>query len=975
MLTYLGLSGTPSTAELIEARRQKWISTSGVAGVVNLPEAYFHDVFNEVTGATDNDAKNTYWRKFKELVLGGKWGFNQDDLDTIFQNDNNGQDTKEYYVEPNDTNNGNDIFQGRTSAFWYALRLWCKDNIRAMAVEMVKAASDMADRLNIQANTIHERLFGLIEYYMWKKSSKYFPKTIYNEDTQLAYIDVWYEDPNKVYNNVPPLTQIHGDHYETERAWVEKRIAYMFSKFQIGAFQGSSPDGYGTLEFTPLTGFDMQVTPAIWLYPRISIGGGETEQSERTKAGEQCTLALPSSGTTGVYIKGLDWLSDLGDLSGLQLASRGGSDVISFSVLGKRLRRLKVGDAAGNVAFNATILSVAGKCIEEIDAQNASTISGSLDLRECPRLRTLLLAGTSLANIYPPVGGRLLRLQYPDTLSTLFMHSLNLLTEDNIEISDAAKANISTIYINSCDNINAFAFLRSVYNTEGKRLANIGVIWKGVVEDYDATTLVMLGDIAKNAGVDGGYRGVTYNDSGEIISQPVPNISGTIHVNYGVYKDDIDAIAQAHIPITINYDEDKVYIRFADSAVESICATKWGDGVGLTYTKAQSLTSIGTSFRANTEITTFDEFKEFTNITEFKENISGNMQAFSKCTSLRSITLPPAFTKIGSGDGGYGNGYCAFNGCTSLENVNVPSSLYYIGNTAFASCTSLERFDLSNITYIGEKAFNNCSKLLDLVSTSKVETLGSWAFCNCKSLQIISLPSLTSNLGSNTFYNCTSLERIDSLGTTPKTIAKGPGGTSGNFGFAYGCTALKYADISCITSIGDYAFYNCSKLRDLVSTSKVETLGSWAFCNCKSLQIISLPSLTSNLGSNTFYNCTSLERIDSLGTTPKTIAKGPGGTSGNFGFAYGCTALKYADISCITSIGDYAFSNCSKLSTLICNAVTPPSIATTSFSNTPIASKTGTIYVPDESVDAYKTATNWVNYASIIKPLSEYVES
>ena len=37
--------------------------------------------------------------------------------------------------------------------------------------------------------------------------------------------------------------------------------------------------------------------------------------------------------------------------------------------------------------------------------------------------------------------------------------------------------------------------------------------------------------------------------------------------------------------------------------------------------------------------------------------------------------------------------------------------------------------------------------------------------------------------------------------------------------------------------------------------------------------------------------------------------------------------------------------------------------------------KITTIYVPDESVEAYKAATNWVNYASIIKPLSEYVES
>ena len=843
MLTYLGLSGTPSTAELIEARRQKWISTSGVAGVVNLPEAYFHDVFNEVTGATDNDTKNTYWRKFKELLLGGKWGFNQDDLDTIFQNDNNGQDTKEYYVEPNDTNNGNDIFQGRTSAFWYALRLWCKDNIRAMAVEMINAASDMADRLNIQANTINGRLLGLIEYYMWKKSSKYFPKTIYNEDTRLAYINVWFEDPNKVYNNVPPLTQIHGDHYETERAWVEKRIAYIFSKFQIGAFQGSSPDGYGTLEFTPLTGFNMQVTPAIWLYPRISIGGGETEQSERTKAGEVCTLALPSSGTTGVYIKGLDWLSDLGDLSGLQLASRGGSDVISFSVLGKRLRRLKVGDSAGNVAFNATILSVAGKCIEEIDAQNASTISGSLDLRDCPRLRTLLLAGTSLANIYPPVGGRLLRLQYPDTLSTLFLHSLNLLTEENIEISDAAKANISTIYINSCDNINAFAFLRSVYKTEGNRLANIGVIWKGVIEDDDATTMVMLGDIAKNAGVEGGYRGVTYNDSGEIISQSVPNISGTIHVNYPVYVADVEAVAQAHIPITINYDADNVYIPFADENVKSICTTKWGDGVGLTYPKAAAVTSLGTNFY-NKQITSFDEFESFTGVT----NLS-----------------PGSY--IG-GTEGYQGTFCK---CSSLESIKLPDSITTIGASCFASCTSLKKVIIQNgVTSIGFCAFVNTPNL-DIVIPESVTSISGRAFYNSGLSGDINLPNLTG-------------------------------------------------------SIDKEATFQGSKITSVSNLGKITSVNGW---------------YGANLGA--FMDCKLLKKV----VLPDTI----------------------------TAINEASFRGCSSLVTFICLATTPPTLNTSAFTSTPISAKTGTIYVPDASVEAYKSASNWVNYESRIKPLSEYVES
>ena len=957
MLDYLGLSGTPSTAELIEARRQKWISTLGVAGVVNLPEAYFHDVFCEMIGATDNDAKNTYWRKFKELAQGGKWGFNQDDLDTIFQNDNNGQDTKEYYVEPNDTNNGNDIFQGRTSAFWYALRLWCKDNIRAMAVEMVNAASDMADRLNIQANTINGRLLGLIEYYMWKKSSKYFPKTIYNEDTQLAYIDVWYEDPNKVYNNVPPLTQIHGDHYETERAWVEKRISYMFSKFQIGAFQGSSPDGYGTLEFTPLTGFNMQVTPAIWLYPRISIGGSETEQSVRTEAGKQCTLALPSSGTTGVYIKGLDWLSDLGDLSGLQLASRGGSDVISFSVLGKRLRRLKVGDAAGNVSFNATILSVAGKCIEEIDAQNASTISGSLDLRECPRLRTLLLAGTSLANIYPPVGGRLLRLQYPDTLSTLFMHSLNLLTEDNIEISDAAKANISTIYINSCDNINAFAFLRSVYNTQGNRLANIGVIWKGVIEDDDATTMVMLGDIAKNAGVDGGYRGVTYNDNGEIISQSVPNISGTIHVNYPVYVADVEAVAQAHIPLTINYDADNVYIPFADDAVKKICATKWGDGVGLTYPKAAAVTSLGNNFSKNTAITSFDELGEF-GVTSLAD---GQYGVFVSCSNLVSVDLSkitiiganafqscPLFAGDGNGDlripnltsignnsfGGYNKGTCTglkrvmdlgsittipdaseenmgtFRNQLNLTDVTLPETLTKIGNRAFQGCISIANINFpSAISTIADLAFYNCESLaIDDLSLPNLTSLGLNAFYGVKIKKISNLGSITTLPGTNTTNGTlgdkTALEEV-MLPETLKSI--GPNSITGYTNL----TSIGSGVFPNLTTIGYNCFYNIPNVAQAVSfpalTSVTSDSGSgqhliFTKCGFTEFHAPLLDLAKTNVYKDTYgilSNCTNLRVIEIGGLTVVP-----------FGFAQGCTSLEsVSDLSKVTSVSYEAFKN------------------------------------------------------------------
>ena len=269
MLSYLGLSGTPTTDEIVAARKSNWLPA--VSQFVNMREAYYSQVFKEFYGVSDNDAKNTYWRKFLALVLGGKWGFNEDDVDTLFQNDNNGQDTKSYFVEPDDTSAlGADIFQGRTSAFWYALRQNCKDQLKGMFHEYVDAMYEEAEELGLLAPTVHQTIFNLIDHYFWRQSSKYYPATAYNQDTQLAYIDVWYSDPDRVYNNVPPLTQIHGDHYETEREWVAKRIAYMFSKYQIGAFEAGQADGMNSLEFTPAEAFTMNVAPAIDLYPRVS---------------------------------------------------------------------------------------------------------------------------------------------------------------------------------------------------------------------------------------------------------------------------------------------------------------------------------------------------------------------------------------------------------------------------------------------------------------------------------------------------------------------------------------------------------------------------------------------------------------------------------------------------------------------------------------------------------------------------------
>ena len=86
-----------------------------------------------------------------------------------------------------------------------------------------------------------------------------------------------------------------------------------------------------------------------------------------------------------------------------------------------------------------------------------------------------------------------------------------------------------------------------------------------------------------------------------------------------------------------------------------------------------------------------------------------------------------------------------------------------------------------------------------------------------------------------------------------------------------------------------------------------------------------------------------------------------------------CSKLTTADFPAVTSIGGYAFKGCSKLMALILRSETMARlISTTAFTNTPIASGTGYIYVPSSLIDSYKTASNWSTYAAQFRALEDY---
>ena len=175
-----------------------------------------------------------------------------------------------------------------------------------------------------------------------------------------------------------------------------------------------------------------------------------------------------------------------------------------------------------------------------------------------------------------------------------------------------------------------------------------------------------------------------------------------------------------------------------------------------------------------------------------------------------------------------------------------------------------------------------------------------------------------------------------------------------------------------------YLFYTNARLdviNELLALCKNVTNMSNMFSGCNALTTLDLSSFdTSNVTnmSNMFYNCNALTTLD-LSSFDTSNA-----TSMSYMF-YGCRKLTTLDLSSFDTSNVTSMSNmfygCSALTTLIINNPKLFELKVTNcFANSAIANGTGYVYVPDDMVDTYKTATNWSVYADQIKPISELPE-
>ena len=125
---------------------------------------------------------------------------------------------------------------------------------------------------------------------------------------------------------------------------------------------------------------------------------------------------------------------------------------------------------------------------------------------------------------------------------------------------------------------------------------------------------------------------------------------------------------------------------------------------------------------------------------------------------------------------------------------------------------------------------------------------------------------------------------------------------------------------------------------------------------------IKIPNVT-YIGGSAFNSCSALTTVDFSNVV--TI-------DGNG--LYGCSSLTTAEFPKLSRIETRAFRNCGLTTFILSNDSVATLVAGDAFSNTPISSGTGYIYVPDDLVSSYQSANNWSEYSARFKGLSELSE-
>ena len=227
-------------------------------------------------------------------------------------------------------------------------------------------------------------------------------------------------------------------------------------------------------------------------------------------------------------------------------------------------------------------------------------------------------------------------------------------------------------------------------------------------------------------------------------------------------------------------------------------------------------------------------------------------------------------------------------------------------------------------TKIKENIFSRNTSLTSVTIPNSVTSIGNYAFQGCTGLTSVTIPSSVTSIGNYAFQGCTN------IGTTENYVKYIDGWAVELTETNRSSYTIKEGTKSIINGL----FYSNSSVSTISLPSTIMSIPEFFGAQCNGLSTINIPNSVTSIGESAFQNS---------GLTSVIIP------------------------SSVTSIGRNAFYYCRILTSVTVEATTPPTLGANAFTSNAVSGRK--IYVPAESVEAYKAATNWMNYAEDIEPI------
>lgn len=296
----------------------------------------------------------------------------------------------------------------------------------------------------------------------------------------------------------------------------------------------------------------------------------------------------------------------------------------------------------------------------------------------------------------------------------------------------------------------------------------------------------------------------------------------------------------------------------------------------------------------------------------------------------------------------------------SLYTLSLPEGITAIGSQAFSHCYSLYKINIpSTVNRIADFAFEFCEDLKEIAFPARLTTFGDGVFQQCFGLENISIDA-----------ECVEFKSIDGVmfstpgGREEMTLLVYPGSHPG----------ADYVMPDGVTTVNTYAFSANRSLKNLTLSKDLTEIEPYSFSECEALEGLFVAE------GSTAYSSDNGVLLNADGTTlliyplmrPDAAYEIPEGVTSIDALAFN-SVKNLTDLtlpSSLSHIGEFAFYQNRSLRKITSNAVVPPTYSVSSmyptiglFDDTVFAQ--ATLFVPEEALEAYRTAPGWKKFANI----------